>query len=183
MKDFVPIEGYEGLYYVSREGEISNGKIILKTYIINSGYKCVKLVRNKKRKTYLVHRIVAKTFINNEENLSEVNHIDGDKMNNSAKNLEWVCGKRNMAHAKEAGLWEYNVPTRGLKMSSKSKYYRVGWDENRKKWYSSISINNRPKDRKRFNSEIEAAKYADYLLDKYEITDRPRNFSNMKDLH
>lgn len=55
-------------------------------------------------KQYYLHRIVAEHFIENENNCSEVNHIDGDCYNNVASNLEWVTKLENMRHANENGL-------------------------------------------------------------------------------
>lgn len=55
-------------------------------------------------KAYLLHRIVAKLFVPNPENKPEVNHIDGDKLNYKACNLEWVTRQENMQHALEHNL-------------------------------------------------------------------------------
>jgi hypothetical protein len=51
-----------------------------------------------------VHRLAAKTFIDNPDNLPEVNHKDGDKLNNSMSNLEWITSSGNKIHAYKNGL-------------------------------------------------------------------------------
>lgn len=54
-----------------------------------SGYCMVNLTKNKKSKTRYVHRLVAQAYIDNPENLPQVNHKDGNKDNNHYTNLEW----------------------------------------------------------------------------------------------
>lgn len=80
--------------FVSRKGDIwnMNGKK-LKAFKNTRGYMIIE-VGNKSLKR--VHRIIAKTFIPNPLNKREVNHIDGNKENNSADNLEWVTRAENM---------------------------------------------------------------------------------------
>ena len=68
---------------------------ILKGVIKNSGYIGVILKVNNKFKCELIHRLVAKTFIPNPDNLPCVNHKDEDKLNNTASNLEWCNHKYN----------------------------------------------------------------------------------------
>lgn len=58
----------------------------------------VKLTINGKKKDYLVHRLVALTFLDNPFNLPQVNHKDKNKLNNSVSNLEWISIKDNMIH-------------------------------------------------------------------------------------
>lgn len=93
------IDGYEGLYQVSNIGRVRSlkfGKIkVLKQEIIKKGYKRVHLLKNRKMKGYLVHRLVAEAFIPNNNNLPCVNHKDEDKTNNRIENLEWCDIKYN----------------------------------------------------------------------------------------
>lgn len=94
------IEGYEGLYQVSNLGRIKSLKRkdslgrtiqekILKLSKTSWGYFRITLKKENKRKNFLVHRLVAKTFIPNPNNYLEVNHKDEDKLNNEIENLEW----------------------------------------------------------------------------------------------
>lgn len=100
------IQGYEGLYSVSDTG-------IIKTHIYNKilkphiqhGYETVVLYRNKKCKTFGVHRLVAMAFLDNPNSYEQVNHIDGNKCNNNVNNLEWCTAKQNTHHAINNGLF------------------------------------------------------------------------------
>ena len=69
---------------------------LLKANMIANGYFAVQLCKNGKRKSFLVHRIVAEHFINNPNNLPEINHKDENKANNTVNNLEWCTRKYNM---------------------------------------------------------------------------------------
>ena len=96
MEIWRDIEGYEGLYQVSNLGRVRSlnykrtGKVQnMKLGTYPNGYKMVDLKKNNKRKAHLVHRLVAKAFIPNPNQLCEVNHKDEDKANNTVDNLEW----------------------------------------------------------------------------------------------
>ena len=95
-----PIKGYEGLYEVSDKGRVRSIKFgkerILKPLRNTCGYLQVQLWKNGEQKMYLVHRLVAQTFTPNPDNLTEVNHKDEDKDNNSVQNLEWCDRKYNI---------------------------------------------------------------------------------------
>lgn len=94
-------------YLCNEQGEIYSLKRnkILKGTVNKQGYKCVLLTKNDgKIKRVRVHRIVAQTFIPNPENKPQINHKDGNKMNNAISNLEWVTSKENIHHAIKTGL-------------------------------------------------------------------------------
>lgn len=97
-----PIKGYEGLYEVSNLGRIKSlnynhtGKEkILKPTKDRYGYLQVTLCKNNIKKQYTVHRLVAEAFIDNPDNLPQVNHKDENKQNNNVDNLEWCDAKYN----------------------------------------------------------------------------------------
>ena len=105
------IEGYNGDYLISNFGEIISEKFNkrkrLKQCIPNNkGYLVVRLSKNKTKKTFSVHRLVTNAFIPNPKNNPEVNHIDGNKLNNKVTNLEWVSAKENIQHAWKNSLCE-----------------------------------------------------------------------------
>lgn len=96
-----------GLYQVSNMGKIKSLKrnIVMKQFKDNLGYLCINLqTKQHKKKKYRIHRIVAKTFLLNFSNLPQVNHIDGNKLNNHIDNLEWCTASENMQHAWGNGL-------------------------------------------------------------------------------
>ena len=119
-----PIKDYEGIYEVSNYGRVKslerviynsgtkNGLYTIHEKIIKQrinkkrhGYCELSLHKNGKEKRFKVHRLVAEAFIPNPNNLPEVNHIDGNKENNHASNLEWCTSKENKEHAWENKLY------------------------------------------------------------------------------
>ena len=94
-----PVVGYEGLYEVSSEGIVRNLKTgrILKPFYNTKGYVMVNLTSANNDKTKkLVHRLVAQSFIpNNDQSKTLINHKDENKRNNSVANLEWCTYKYN----------------------------------------------------------------------------------------
>ena len=96
-------------YSINENGVIINDKTrrVLKQKVNKRGYAYVTISINGKLKDISIHRAVAETFIPNPENKPQVNHIDGDKLNNNVNNLEWCSAKDNMKHAVENKLWDY----------------------------------------------------------------------------
>ena len=111
-KDII-IDGIITTYRVRSNGEIVStvyqGHVRKKPYVMvggidTDGYRHVTLTINKDKYTKKVHRLVAIAFIPNPENKPEVNHLDGDKLNNDVTNLAWVTTEENTRHAEEMGL-------------------------------------------------------------------------------
>lgn len=103
------IKGYEGYYQVSDLGRVKSLKrkkqcslfenaedLILKPQERRHGYLSVWLYQGGKGKQISVHRLVANEFCDNPNCFEEVNHINEDKQDNRAINLEWVDHKKNM---------------------------------------------------------------------------------------
>lgn len=108
------IEGYN--YQVSSKGRIRNNrtKAIKKTFINDRLYVIVSLYKDKKLKTFKVHRLVAQAFIPNPNNLPEVNHKSEIKTDNRVENLEWCTREYNLAYG-----------TRGLRQSKTMNEKRI----------------------------------------------------------
>jgi hypothetical protein len=93
------IEGYEN-YYIDEMGKVFSkrrNKYLSPGFI--KGYEFVHLSVNKTLKNFLVHRLVAESFIDNPYNKPTVNHKDGNKRNNHVENLEWATQAENNKHA------------------------------------------------------------------------------------
>lgn len=126
---FKDVIGYEGLYQISNYGNVKSLKRYnifycglrneflkrpVKEKILNfnkskRGYLQVCLTKNGKYRTFLVHRLVAKTFLDDYNDKLQVNHKDGNKENNYVGNLEWCTASENVKHAFDTGLKKPNA--------------------------------------------------------------------------
>lgn len=107
------IEGTNGMYEVSNTGKVRSldyrqtGKTKeLVCQVDKKGYKRVRISRDGKKYSFKIHRLVANAFIPNPENKPHVNHINGDKSDNRAENLEWMTCQENADHAMKNHLWD-----------------------------------------------------------------------------
>lgn len=108
MSEFRKLKSLKMLYEVNEHGVVRNvkSKKIVEGYVEKNGYVRIKF-ENKclgpiVRTT--VHRLVAEAFIPNPDNKPEVNHIDSNRANNEASNLEWVTHSENMRHSYNKGI-------------------------------------------------------------------------------
>lgn len=152
--------GYENLYQVSNLGRIKSlykirrtGKCynvireypekILSIKINNNGYEQTNICKDGVLKCFLVHRLVAQSFLFNEDLKKQVNHLNGNKRDNSVENLEWVSSRENECHKQK-------------NIKKTSNYIGVSFDIKTKKWRSQIHFNTKKIHLGYFDSEEEA---------------------------
>lgn len=113
MEDVIwkDVPGYEGNYIISSDGIIMStrckhgarkkNRLVSQSLVggfHDTFYWGVNLYKDNILKRYLVHRLLALTFIPNPDNKPHVNHIDFDRVNNTLSNLEWVTRRENLSH-------------------------------------------------------------------------------------
>lgn len=106
MEKWIPAKGYSK-YEVSNLGNIKNSKTgrVIKTSVNSRGYIQTCIRDDKKRQhTIQVHRLIADSFYDGDHSELDVNHIDGNKLNNRIGNLEFCTRQENIQHAFELGL-------------------------------------------------------------------------------
>lgn len=128
------VKGFEGKYEVSNLGRVKSlsrnylyghhGDIILSTND-RRGYRGVTLFKDGKRYYYAVHRLVAEAFIPNPLNLPEVNHLDENRANNEATNLEWCTRKENVNYGNCRSKISKGVSRKVIAYTIDGKVFRV----------------------------------------------------------
>ena len=143
-EEYRQIEGYDN-YSVSNLGNVRNDKTgrILKSAPNKDGYLSVALCKEGKGKTYKISRLVGFTFLENPDNLPEIDHINRLPYDNRVENLRW-CSRENN---------QRNIPKR---IGSSSKYLGVSWYKRDNKWTASLSINGKRNNLGYFKTEEEA---------------------------
>lgn len=118
MEKWQPIEGYEK-YLISNTGKVFSEHVnrLLKAHVCGNGYYMVDLIKDSKRKTCYVHRLVAQAFCTHPDGCNVVNHIDSNKLNNDAANLEWVTQNENLHHAMNHGRFDSGRKSQAEKIS------------------------------------------------------------------
>ena len=123
---------YQGIDYswrfeVSNKGRIRNAinKHIYTPHICGIGYYQICTSINNVRKNIKLHKAIAESFLDNPNNLRDVNHKDGNKLNNNLENLEWTSHRDNTLHAIKLGL----LNQKGF-YNEDGTYKRVGENNN-----------------------------------------------------
>ena len=119
ISDFGNVKSDGGFIKLRDGSKIKRALRILKPSITNWGYQRVVLQDNGYRKHVKVHRLVAEAFVVNYDNKEQVNHIDGNKLNNHYSNLEWCSNIENQQHAFKTGLKQFNEKGRFMKINNK----------------------------------------------------------------
>ena len=175
QEEWKDIKGYEGFYQVSNLGRVKSiavrrflGKyqkhVIIErermmalcdTY---NGYVVVYLASDRKRKRAYVHRLVAEAFCDKKEGQYEINHIDFNRSNNRADNLEWCNHTENMRASRERLMGEKKIPR---KSNTGERYITY------RKKFNRYEVNVTGFNRKRFMTLQEAIAYRDIKREEY----------------
>lgn len=109
-------------YYISSKGQVLNGlrnKLLKGSINKKNGYIKVTIYTH----SYFIHRLVAQHFIFNPKHLPQVNHKDGNKLNNCMENLEWCTDRENTIHAFKSGMYDsyisdLSIPIEGVNIKT-----------------------------------------------------------------
>lgn len=135
-------------YYVTEDGQVySNhtGKFLKPSLSKGTGYYVVNVILNGKRKPEYIHRLVAKAYVINPLNKPEVNHKDGNKLNNHKDNLEWVTNAENIEHSVKnelvvKGQDHYSTDLTQEDVHCICEYLSAGWSARQISECSGINV-------------------------------------------
>lgn len=110
------IKNYQGLYKISSNGEVYSQRQKKQMSLINagSGYVHITFIKDGKRKTKQIHRLVAEHFLEKPIGKNIVNHKDLNKKNNSITNLEWVSYSENNKYSSATARGEKNINSKKI---------------------------------------------------------------------
>lgn len=158
------IKGYQGIYGVSNTGivySIKRQRVL--RFDKSSGYSRVVLQKNKTKKRFLVHRLVALHFVDGYFEEAIVNHIDGNKLNNHYSNLEWCNQSHNLLESIH-NTKTRDTATKCIQKNNKSGYTGVRKQDN----VYCVQIRHKGKTihtKYGFKTAYEGAKYRDKYLE------------------
>jgi hypothetical protein len=146
-EQWIDLPDFEGRYKISNFGNIINIRTnnILNPWLNTKGYRSVTLNKNGKPKSYKVHKLMAISFLNHLPNgMNEVvDHINGDKNDNSINNLRLVSQRENTHNSRKSNKY--------------SKYIGVSFDKRYNNWIANIRINGSNKFIKSSKCELSCA--------------------------
>ena len=143
MKQII-VDNISTTYYITEDGKCYNsitGKFLKGQVNCLHGYFSYNItLPNGKMKRLPAHRLVAIAYIPNPDNKPEVNHIDGNKLNNNVKNLEWCTFKENSIHAVEHNLIKSGEESHRSKLRNEDVLFIRNLYNNQKEKYSTTKL-------------------------------------------
>lgn len=146
MKNYITQLTEENMYIIHKDGTVYSKYCnrFLKPDIDRDGYAIVTLSINKKSKKIKLHRLIAMLYLNNINNLPDVNHKDNNKLNNHISNLEWTDAvrnnryKNNKNNSKRYGVWRHLDKWRSRLQFNKKRNIEIGVFSDKEEAYEAF---------------------------------------------